>query len=117
MKNYNLDYLKELASGDEAFMNEMIGYFIENTPKVIADLDLNLSETDWKNFRFHIHKFAPNLSMVGMAELVPVASHLEHLSATETELDTIPPIYAGFRENLQIALAELKSDFDHMPKQ
>jgi HPt (histidine-containing phosphotransfer) domain-containing protein len=111
MKKYNLDYLKELAAGDEAFMNEMIGYFIENTPKVIADLDLSLSETNWKNFRFAIHKFTPSLSMVGMTEMVPVASHLEHLSATETDTDTIPVIYAGFKENLEDALAELKNDF------
>lgn len=117
MKNYNLAYLQELASGDDTFINEMIGYFIENTPKVIAELDHNLADSDWKNFRFHIHKFAPNLSMVGMTELFPVASRLENLSATETELETIPKIYAGFRENLQVALAELASDFDLKPNQ
>ncbi len=116
MKNYNLDYLKELSSGDEAFMDDMIGYFIENTPKVITELDVNLQTNNWKNFRFHIHKFAPNLSVVGMTELVPVANHLEHLSATETELETVPGIYTAFRENLQIALAELKHDFEHKLK-
>ncbi|MFH0761647.1 MAG: Hpt domain-containing protein [Bacteroidota bacterium] len=117
MKRYNLDYLKELAAGDEAFMNEMIGYFIENTPKVMAELDLSLTEASWKNFRFHIHKFAPNLSMVGMTELFTVASHLEHLSAEERDIDTIPDIYAGFRENLENALAELKSDFENKANQ
>jgi len=116
VKQYNLDYLKEMSGGDAAFMDEMIGYFLENSPSVITRLDQCLQSGDWEGFRFAIHKFAPNLAIVGLNSLAEMASRLEQLSGVSGDHGLIPATYDGFRERLSSALDEMNLDFSHLLK-
>jgi len=111
IQHYNLDYLKELSGGDVSFEMEMINHFIGNTPGVLTRLDGYLAEEAWKPFRDEVHKFAPNLNMMGVNEIIQVANELERLSELRIETERIPGLYSGFREHVQIALEELIADF------
>jgi HPt (histidine-containing phosphotransfer) domain-containing protein len=108
---YNLDYLKELSGGDVAFELEMIHHFIGNTPGVITRLDAYLGEESWKPFRDEVHKFVPNLNMMGVNEIIPVANELERLSELTIETERIPGLYVSFREHVGKALSQLTADF------
>ncbi len=110
-RNYNLDYLDELSGGDESFKIEMIRHFITNTPDVLAHLTGFLTGEEWKKFRDEVHKFTPNLNMMGIIEIIPVANELERLSEKVIEVDRIPDLYSGFEQHVRMALAELVSDF------
>lgn len=114
-RDYNLDYLDELAGGDESFKLEMIRHFIFNTPRVLITLDNHLAQSDWKSFRDEIHKFTPNLNMMGINEIVPVANELERLSERVIEVERIPDLYFGLKVNLNQALSQLIEDFNIQP--
>jgi HPt (histidine-containing phosphotransfer) domain-containing protein len=110
-RNYDLDYLDELSGGDESFKIEMIRHFLGNTPNVLANLTAFLAAEEWKKFRDEIHKFTPNLNMMGISEIIPIANELERLSEKVIEIERIPDMYHAFEEHVRMAHAELVSDF------
>jgi hypothetical protein len=112
-RNYNLDYLDELSGGDESFKMEMIRHFIGNSPKVLDNLSFFLAEKEWKRFRDEIHKFTPNLSMMGIIEIIPVANELERLSEKVIELERIPDLYNGFEQHVRLSLSDLVADYNY----
>jgi len=116
MKLYDLKYLEEIAGGDNAFKEEMLKYYIENTPAVLQTLDKSLNDADWGSFRFAIHKFTPNLTIVGMTALAGLANRLEVLATSPDKTGEIPSVYSGFREGLVNALSELTGDFGYLTK-
>ncbi len=56
---FNLDELKQLANGDDAFVAEMIQVFINTTNSGLADMEKALAEEDWENLANYAHKIVP----------------------------------------------------------
>ena len=110
-KLYNLDYLEELSSGDKEFEMEMIRYFIENSPQVLDHMDVLNSHQDWAMFREVIHKYTPNMNLIGVSTLIDTANKLELHAETKTHLDEIPGMLSRIREDVIKAIEQLKTDF------
>lgn len=110
-KLYNLDYLKELASGDEGFEMEMIRYFVENSPQVLDQMDVLNDHQDWAMLREVIHKFTPNMNLMGISSLIEKANDLELKAENRVNLDEIPALLADIRIGVMEAMEQLKTDF------
>lgn len=111
-KIYNLSYLKELSSGDLEFENSMISYFVSNTPKVIDTIDQLLDETNWKQIREEIHRYIPNLNMVGASGLLDDANSIENYTETGKNLDKVPYLWAGLKKQCYSLVKQLSEDFE-----
>ncbi|MCD6331803.1 MAG: Hpt domain-containing protein [Bacteroidales bacterium] len=111
-KLYNLDYLKELAAGDNTFMLEMINYFVANSPQVLEQMDTLVKNKDWAMLREVIHKFTPNMNLIGLKSAINEANNLEILAENRKDPDKIPVLVGFIREKVEIVIAQLKEDFD-----
>lgn len=110
-KLYNLSYLSELSGGDKEFENSMIDYFISNTPNVIKTIDNLLEQEDWKQIREEIHRFIPNLNMVGASLLLDDSNNIEKYTETAQNLDLVPDLWGGVKKQCFKLVEQLTSDF------
>lgn len=110
-KLYDLSYLRQLSSGDEAFENSMIAYFIENTPGLLQEMDDLVSQQDWAEVRELIHRFIPNLNMMGADKLLDDANNVELYSEKRIKLDQISPLWNSVKGGCMQLIDQLKQDF------
>lgn len=111
LRKYNLEYLTELSNGDEAFKMSMIEYFISNTPTVLSTIDELLDHKNWKEIREVIHRFIPNLNMVGALDFIEDANKIEVYSEKELNLDQVPLLWRKVKENCLELIKQLTQDF------
>ena len=110
-KHYDLTYLKELASGDEKFVQEMVVYFCTHSPGLLEAMDECLVQEDWKEMRELIHKYIPNINMVGIKNVLEDANRLEYYAEHREKLDLIPEILRHINTEVAIGIEELRHDF------
>jgi len=73
----DLTYLTEMADGDEAFITEIITYFVEFTPGLLCSMKENALEGDFKSLKFSAHKLLPQLVFVGILTAIPDIEKIE----------------------------------------
>lgn len=63
----DLSYLRDISTGDEQMVSEMIEVFLEGYRDALSEMrELNESQ-DWEELRAKAHKFKPNLAYMGIA--------------------------------------------------
>lgn len=97
-----IDNLRELNPGDnDAFLHEIIGIFLEDTPRRIAELEQSLAAREQAKFIRAAHSIKGSSSNLGAVALRDVAEQLEHRSKND-----------GLGEVAGL-LDSLKSEFAH----
>lgn len=74
----DLTYLEEMAGGDEAFVHEIITYFLENGPRLLNLLRESALSGDQENLHFAAHKLLPQLTFVGILAAIPDIEKIEN---------------------------------------
>ncbi len=111
-KLYNFDYLKELSGGDKEFEDTMISYFISNTPNLVQTIDDLVANEDWKQIREDIHRFIPNLNVVGASLLLDDANNIEKYTETGQNLEKVPVLWTTLREQCLLVVEQLENDYN-----
>jgi HPt (histidine-containing phosphotransfer) domain-containing protein len=79
-----IENLRALNPGDgDAFLREITGIFLEDTPVRIAELDQSLLAGDVSKFTRAAHSIKGSSSNLGAAGLRAVAEKLEHQARTQ----------------------------------
>ena len=73
----DLTYLKEMAGGDEAFVEEIITYFIEFGPDSLLRMRESALSGDYEKLRFCAHTLLPQLTFVGILSAIPYVEKIE----------------------------------------
>jgi len=95
-----IENLRALTPDDhDDFLREIVGIFLEDTPKRIAELEQSLAEKDPLRFTRAAHSIKGSSSNLGAMALRAVAERLEHQSKQ-----------SGLT-GLESMLAELKGEF------
>ena len=103
------DELKQM-SGDD-FINELIDTFLEDAPKMIAEIKSGLATNNAETFRRAAHSMKSNAATFGAGQLAALAKELEmlgkenKLNETGNRLATLEEAY----ESVQNELKGLKS--------
>lgn len=85
--------LRALSPDDgDAFLKEILGIFMEDTPVRIAELHSSLAAGDARTFTRAAHSIKGSSSNVGAEELRAVAEKLEHQSRDQGLADVEPLI-------------------------
>ena len=98
------DELKQM-SGDD-FINELIDTFLEDAPKMIAEIKSALSANNAETFRRAAHSMKSNAATFGASQLAALAKELEmlgkenKLSETGDMLKSLDEAYASVRDEL-----------------
>ncbi len=101
--------LKQM-SGDD-FINELIATFLEDAPKMIAEIKSGFAANNADIFRRAAHSLKSNAATFGAGQLSALAKELEmlgkenKLSETGDRLKSLDEAYASVRDEL----TELKS--------
>jgi len=110
-KIYDLEYLRELADGDDEFIITMVNYFIENSPGAITRMKEKYKVEDYPELRNEAHKFSSNLNMMGLTEAIEKVEKIEDYAVKSVNLEEVPELLTGIEEICKIAVTELKRDY------
>ena len=96
--------LKQM-SGEE-FINELIDTFLEDAPKMIAELKATLNTRDTDSFRRAAHSMKSNANTFGAIHLAALAKELEMLGR-ENQLDDAGDKLTALEDAYDLARDEL----------
>lgn len=97
--------LKQMSGED--FINELIDTFLEDAPKMIAEIKSALNANNADSFRRAAHSMKSNASTFGATELAVLARELEmlgkenKLADSGDKLKAFEEAYASAREELK----------------
>jgi HPt (histidine-containing phosphotransfer) domain-containing protein len=102
-----LDNLRALNPGDnDEFLRELIGIFLEDTPKRLTELDTSLTAGDAGTFTRAAHSIKGSAANLGAMQLRAAAEKLEHHSRKEG-LDGVAAMVAAVKAEFDRAQGEL----------
>ncbi len=96
MEQPNLNYIKELSGGDEAFEAKLINVILLEFPEEKAIYLKNITEKKYKETAENVHKIKHKISILGLEKSYEVA--------------------AKYEENLKQNNSVLKEEFDSILK-
>jgi histidine phosphotransfer protein HptB len=104
--------LRDLGEpGDDTFLREIIGIYLEDIPLRLADLRSARASGDQAHYTRSAHTVKGSSANVGAAEVRALAERIEHRSKVETlsALDPLlPELEAAFARAREALLALLK---------
>ena len=104
----DLTYLKDLSKGNEGFVKEMIGIFLNETPEEIKNLEKAIEETDFEKIRSISHHMKSTIPFLGLDKYI---SHdilqIESLALEKREIKTIQNCFAHVKLVCKQAFKEL----------
>jgi len=103
-----IENLKALNPDDDnAFLKDIIGIFLEDTPQRIAELKQSLASFDQPKFTRAAHSIKGSASNLGAVKLRAAAELLEHQSRN-SGLNGLDQLLASLENEFAIAKAELE---------
>lgn len=109
----DLTYLRDVSSGSNEFMIEMIDLFLEQTPGYFDQLEQLIMEANWSNVADIAHKIKPTMSFMGVGSAGEKMSEIEQNARTGKNLDAISPIFNQLKdmsESLYFKLSQIKKE-------
>lgn len=104
----SIESLRSLNPGDnDEFLREIIGIFLDDTPKRLTELDQCLASGDVKTFTRAAHSIKGSSANLGAMVLRASAEKLEHTSSAEG-LGNVSALIAQVQADYAAAKAELE---------
>jgi len=111
----DLTYLRDVASGSNEFMVEMIDLFLEQTPAYFEQLNQFISEENWAKVAEIAHKIKPTLAFMGADAAKDSMAEIETSARNLTNTESIKPAFKSlydFSGDLFIKLTEAKKELE-----
>ncbi len=113
--NVDLSYLRDVSSGSNEFMVEMIELFLDQTPAYFEQLDQYIKEENWLRVADIAHKIKPTLAFMGadsakddMAEIEVNARNLKNLDKIQPAFQLLNDLSSELFSKLEEIKAGLK---------
>lgn len=112
-KFINLEYINEIADGENEFIVEIITKYIETVGPTVKKMADAVNANDAENAAFYAHKLKGSFGFVGCEDLANSASHIEQnasgqLQDTTQHLEKIQKEYLLTVQELQQVLSTLQ---------
>ncbi len=109
-KIIDLDYLTEMAKGNNTFILEMIDIFLEQTPIDLLEISKAISESDYPVIKSVAHRMRTSVSFLGLpAKAEEALLGLEDLAAAGKGIEAIREQFKYVDSVCRRAAEELKS--------
>lgn len=111
----DLSYLRDVSSGSNEFMIEMIELFLDQTPGYFEQLNQLISDENWPRVAEIAHKIKPTLAFMGADTAKDRMAEIEANARNLTNTDSIAPVFKSlhkFSGELFIKLTEAKKDLE-----
>ncbi|VXB12467.1 Histidine kinase [Flavobacterium sp. 9R] len=107
---YNLSILRNLSRGNIDFVQKMIRIFIEQTSKILEDIEVAIDEENYNEVSRLIHKIKPSVESLGISRILPEMINFESTVKIETNKEKIKASFYTIKSTLTLAIAQLKSN-------
>ena len=111
----DLSYLRDVSSGSNEFMVEMIELFLDQTPAYFEQLSQFIAEENWPKVAEIAHKIKPTLSFMGADAAKEKMAEIETNARNLSNTDSIAPVFKSlhrFSGELFLKLTEAKKDLE-----
>ena len=108
---YSLDKIREMAEGDEEFIQSVVMVFLEEVPEDLGGLETAVGSGDYDQIYKLSHKIKPNVDLLGMEDTRALALEMETMGKNEKNLDGIRERFPRLKKDVEQVISELKSDF------
>ncbi|MFZ5432095.1 MAG: Hpt domain-containing protein [Bacteroidota bacterium] len=105
----DLSYLKEIASGDDDFISEVIQTFIHQVPKFTGNMRKYLKSGEYLRLAKEAHTAKSSVIIFGMNGLAIKLKELQLLAENQHKTETYPEYIDEFEQLCKQAIKELKS--------
>ncbi|MEW5816099.1 MAG: Hpt domain-containing protein [Spirochaetota bacterium] len=96
----NIREAKVIVDGDLPFFEELLGYFVENSFKQVAEIKTAISNKNSQSVRFFAHQIKSSLKSIGAEKAVETAYRLEQLGM-DARLEEAGAVLLQFERQLQ----------------
>ena len=109
---YSLDKIKEMADGDEDFINSVILVFLEEVPQDLESLEQALNTSNFEQVYQLAHKIKPNVDLLGMEQTRAAALEIETLGKSAENMSEIQKVFPSLKKDIEQVVSELRNDFN-----
>ncbi len=106
--NLDLTYLREVSSGSNEFMIEMIDLFLAQTPEYFENLKEFIAEENWSKVADIAHKIKPTLAFMGANAAKESMGEIESKARNLTHTETISAKFQTLHEFSAVLFSKLK---------
>ena len=106
---YNLDQLKELAGGQDEFVQTMVDTFLEHTPRHLDELLTAYSAGDLVQMGAMAHKIKPSIDLFGITSLSQVIREVEQVGKGGQASDDLDAMINRVSEVLHQVFESMKN--------
>lgn len=85
----NLEYLRTISDGNEAFEKAMIELYIKLTPKELDKMHAGLATNDFSVLQNGAHKLVSSVGLIGADSMKERLAEIEILALTKTDFERI----------------------------
>jgi len=103
----DMDYLRSLSQGDEAFEKNMMRAFSEQMPRELNELKLAISLKDYKKIHSSAHTMKSTVSYLGLHQLAPLLEQIETDSRNKGGITRINDNFTSVDATCQLAIKEV----------
>ncbi|SKB38675.1 Hpt domain-containing protein [Daejeonella lutea] len=111
----DLTYLRDVSSGSNEFMIEMIELFLDQTPAYFDQLKQYIAEENWSKVAEIAHKIKPTLAFMGADSAKESMAEIENNARSLTNTNSIGPAFEmlyEFSGDLFNKLTEVKKELE-----
>ena len=109
-KKYDLNDLKNLSNGDDAFVAEMVQVFINTTNAGIADMETALANEDWENLADYAHKIVPPCRHLQANSLLKKLKNIEMQIRDDNNTEGMAEMVADAKAEAALVIDLLKGE-------
>ena len=103
----DLSYLKDVASGSDEFMIDMIDLFLDQTPNYFEQMEQHIQEGNWSKVADIAHKIKPTFAFMGVDSAKESMAEIEQNARNNSDIETILPAFKVLKEMTTNLYAEL----------
>ncbi len=104
---YNLDKVKELAGGDESFVEILVQTFLEEIPEDLKSMSNAVTENNAKVAYQYAHKMKPNFQLFGI-EVLEHIKLIESWANEDKTLEEVKIALISVEQKAEAAITSLK---------
>lgn len=110
--HYNLAKVYAISDDDKDFVLQIINLFIEEVPLDVAEIKVGINAKDHPHAYGYAHKVKPTLDLLGMEAAYEEILQIEQWTKDKGKKKEIKEIYKSMSGRIDLALAEIKKDFN-----
>ena len=110
-KLYDLELVKEISGGDEAFVKSMVVLFLQTVPVSLDDLQSACNDQNWEQAGRVAHKLKSTIDSMKITPLKDVIRKIESNGKKCENVETIPELVKEVQIIMHRCMNQVKMDY------